>query len=193
MEIKKVEEIPDPALRPGAQVLVFASGEVYIRSFTGILERLVTDQGRKGILISTQWSANALMRKISLSKMPRNSLKVIDTVSLSLGSGLTSMEEFIFLTTPASLESILAEVERGLRSEGSEYNFLVIDSITHLKRHHTDGELCEFFHLLLNRLLEEQFLVMLFEQEKLEDDNVSRMISSMIDQTFELAPGGGGK
>ncbi|MGA1866136.1 MAG: hypothetical protein ACMUFK_01570 [Thermoplasmatota archaeon] len=193
MGTRKGEDIPDTSLRPGAQVLVSASGEAYIRSFTGIIERLVKDQGRKGILISTQWSANALTRRITMSKMPRNSLKVIDTISLSLGSGLNNMEEFVFLATPASLEAILSEVERSIRSESFKFNFLVIDSLTHLKRHYTDGQLCEFFHLLLNRMLEEQYLVVLFDHEKLEDTNVSKVISSMIDQTYELTSGGGGK
>ncbi|MBN1390119.1 MAG: hypothetical protein JXA22_05700 [Candidatus Thermoplasmatota archaeon] len=193
MLIEEVMSIPKPALRPGAQVLAYASGEAYIKEFAEIIEHLAKRQGRRGILISTQWSANALTRRISLSKMPRMGLKVIDTISLSLGSRISSGDDFVFLSTPVSLESILIEIERILRSQNNECSFLVLDSFTSLKRYYTQGQLSEFFHFLLNRMLEEQLLVVMFDQEAPEGSRVSMELSSTIDHTFLISPGGGKK
>jgi KaiC/GvpD/RAD55 family RecA-like ATPase len=188
---KKVKDIEDSMLRPGSQVLVIASGEKYIRTFSDKVQWFTKKKGRRGMLISTQWSANALTRRVSLSKLPKNSLKVIDTISLSLGSSLTPSEDFTFLSTPVSLEAILMEIERNIRSEGGGYNFLMLDSLTHMKRYYTQGQLSEFFHFLLNRMLEEDFTVLIFDQEEEEASGLSMELSSMIDHTLNLNKGGG--
>lgn len=190
---QKIKDISDNVLRPGSQVLISASGEKYIKSFSEVIERLTKKMGRRGILISTQWSANALKRRISMSKLPKNSLKVIDTISLSIGSKLTPSEDFVYLSTPVSLEAILMEIERTVRAGRGEHNFLVLDSLTHLKRYYTDGQLSEFFHFLLNRMLEEEFSVLLFEQEEIKGSRISEELSAMIDHTLMISKGGGTK
>jgi KaiC/GvpD/RAD55 family RecA-like ATPase len=190
---QKVKAIADNILRTGSQVLVITSGETYLKSFAEIIERLTKKQGRRGILISTQWSANALTRRAAMSKLPRNSLKVIDTISLSLGSKITPNEDFIFLSTPVSLEAILMEIERTIRSGGGDFNFLILDSLTHLKRYYTQGQLSEFFHFILNRMLEEEFTVLVYDQEEDENSRVSMELSAMIDHTLTLSKGGGSK
>ena len=190
---QKTKDISENVLRPGSQVLVAVSGEKYIKSFSEIIERLTKKQGRRGILVSTQWSANALTRRISLSKLPKNSLKIIDTISLSIGSKLTPSDDFVYLSTPVSLESILMEIERTMRAGKGNHNFLVLDSLTHLRRYYTDGQLSEFFHFLLNRMLEEEFSVLLFEQEDIEGSRISKELSSIIDHTLTISAGGGTK
>ncbi|MGA1819431.1 MAG: hypothetical protein ACMUHU_00315 [Thermoplasmatota archaeon] len=190
MVVEKVKSVPDGSLRPGAQIMISSSGEAFIKTFTELIERLTKKMGRKGVLISTQWSANALSRRISLTKLPKKSLRVIDTISLSMGSKLPVADDFAFLSTPVSLESILMEVERNFRSANGEYTFLVLDSLTHLKRYYTEGQISEFFHFLLNRMLEEQCLVILFDQERPGGSRVSDQLSNMIDHTLQLIPGG---
>jgi KaiC/GvpD/RAD55 family RecA-like ATPase len=190
---QKTKDISENVLRPGSQVLIEVSGEKYIKSFSEIIERLTKKQGRRGILISTQWSANALTRRVSISKLPKNSLKVIDTISLSIGSKLTPSEDFVYLSTPVSLEAILMEIERTIRAGRGDHNFLILDSLTHLKRYYTDGQLSEFFHFLLNRMLEEEFSVLLFEQEEIEGSRISKELSSIIDHTLTISKGGGVK
>jgi len=192
MAPRMVKEIPENILRPGSQILVSASGETYIRNFNELIEKLAKKQGRSGILVSTQWSANALTRKISLSELPRNGLKIIDTISLSLGSRITPSEDFIFLTTPVSLESILMEIERIVRSKKGGYSFLVIDSLTHLNRYYTRGQLNEFFHFLLNRMLEEEFLVVMFDQGG-EGSRTPEELMVMLDHKLIITDGGEGK
>ncbi len=187
----KVKTIADNILRPGSQALALVTGETYLKSFAEIIERLTKKQGRRGLLISTQWSANALTRRVAMSKLPRNSLKVIDTISLSLGSKITPSEDFVFLSTPVSLEAILMEIERTIRAGGGDYNFLIIDSLTHLKRYYTMGQLSEFFHFLLNRMLEEEFTVLIFDQDEEETSRVFTELSGMIDHTLSLSGGGG--
>jgi KaiC/GvpD/RAD55 family RecA-like ATPase len=190
---QKTKDISENVLRPGSQVLIEVSGEKYNKSFSEIIERLTKKQGRRGILISTQWSANALTRRVSISKLPKNSLKVIDTISLSIGSKLTPSEDFVYLSTPVSLEAILMEIERTIRAGRGDHNFLILDSLTHLKRYYTDGQLSEFFHFLLNRMLEEEFSVLLFEQEEIEGSRISKELSSIIDHTLTISKGGGVK
>jgi KaiC/GvpD/RAD55 family RecA-like ATPase len=190
---QKAKEISDTVLRPGSQVLVEVSGEKYIKSFAEVIQRLTKKMGRRGILISTQWSANALTRRVSLSKLPKNSLRVIDTISLSLGSKVSPGEDFTYLSTPVSLEAILMEIERTIRVDKGNHNFLILDSLTHLKRYYTDGQLSEFFHFLLNRMLEEEFTVLMYEQGKIEDSRISKELSSVIDHTLTISKGGGNK
>lgn len=190
---QKSKDISENILRPGSQALVAVSGEKYIKSFAEIIERLTKKQGRRGILISTQWSANALTRRIGISKLPKNSLKVIDTISLSIGSKLTPNDDFVYLSTPVSLEAILMEIERTVRSGKKDHNFLVLDSLTHLRRYYTDGQLSEFFHFLLNRMMEEEFSVLLFEQEDIEGSRISLELSSIIDHTLTISKGEGAK
>jgi KaiC/GvpD/RAD55 family RecA-like ATPase len=190
---QKAKTIGENVLRPGSQVLIDAKGEKYIKSFSEIIERLTKKQGRRGILVSTQWSANALTRRISISKLPKNSLRVIDTISLSMGSRITQSEDFVYLSTPVSLEAILMEIERTVRTGRGDANFLIIDSLTHLKRYYTDGQLSEFFHFLLNRMMEEEFTVLLFDQEEIEGSRISTELSSVMDHTLTLSKGGGAK
>ncbi|MGA1792434.1 MAG: hypothetical protein ACMUHM_00630 [Thermoplasmatota archaeon] len=190
MVVQKVKSVSDTSLRPGAQIMISSSGEAFIKTFTELIERLTKKMGRKGVLISTQWSANALSRRISLSKLPKKSVKVIDTISLSMGSKLPATDDFAFLSTPVSLESILMEIERTFRGSNGEYTFLLLDSLTHLNRYYTEGQINEFFHFLLSRMLEEQCLVILFDQEPPGSSRISDQLSNMIDQTLQLMPGG---
>ena len=193
MVVEKVKSIPDANLRPGAQLLISASGETYLRTFAEIIDRITKKQGRKGVLISTQWSANALSRRLSISKLPKKSLRVIDTISLSLGSRISAGDEFKLLSTPVSLEAILVEIERTLRSEKDGPKFIIIDSLTHLRRYYTQGQISEFFHFFLNRMLEEQCLVLIFDQEPIEGSEISLELSNMIDHTLHISSGGGKK
>lgn len=193
MELKKIEEIGDMYLRPGSQLIVRSKGEFYLRSFSDMMTRLTKSDGKRGILISTLWSANALSRRISISKLPKNSLKVIDTISLSLGSNPPSGDQFIFLSTPVSLESILMEVERLLINQKGHYNFIVLDSLNYLSKYYTIGQLSEFFHFLTNRMLEEEMLVVLFDQGDQDGHEISRELTSIIDQTVTITKGGGKK
>jgi len=190
MVVQKVKSVSDTSLRPGAQIMISSSGEAFIKTFTELIERLTKKMGRKGVLISTQWSANALSRRISLSKLPKKSVKVIDTISLSMGSKLPETDDFAFLSTPVSLESILMEIERTFRGSNGEYTFLVLDSLSHLNRYYSEGQINEFFHFLLSRMLEEQCLVILFDQEPPGSSRISDQLSNMIDQTLQLMPGG---
>jgi hypothetical protein len=193
MEVSKSSEINDLLLRPGSQLHVISKGEKYLRSFSEIISRLSKEQGKKGILVSTLWSANALSRRISITKLPKGSLKVIDTISLSLGSNPSISDDFIFLSTPVSLELILMEVERLLISQKGQFNFLIMDSLSYLSRYYTPGQLSEFFHFLLNRMLEEEMLVVIFDQDGGEGSLISRELSSAIDQTVTISDGGDGK
>jgi KaiC/GvpD/RAD55 family RecA-like ATPase len=112
---------------------------------------------------------------------------------MSIGSKLTPSEDFVFLSTPVSLEAILMEIERTVRAGRGDHNFLILDSLTHLKRYYTDGQLSEFFHFLLNRMMEEEFSVLLFEQEDIQGSRISEELSSIIDHTLTISKGGGGK
>ncbi len=193
MTDQKIKIINDNLLRPGSQILVTATGENYIRTFSEIIDRLSKKGGRKGIIVSTQWSANALTRRVSLSKLPPGSLKVIDTISLSLGVRMAPKDDFVFLNTPVSLESLLMEIERIVRAKGSDFNYLLIDSLTHLDRYYTKGQLSEFFHYLLNRMLEEEFLVIIFDQESEKGSKAYDELQALLDHTIIIEGGGGRK
>ncbi len=190
MEVANSSEIKEMFLRTGSQIIVDCRGETYLRSFSDIIRELTKEQGRRGILISTLWSANALSRRISLSKLPNESLKVIDTLSLSLGSAPPKGDDFVFLPTPVSLESILMGVEKLLITQKGGFNFLIIDSLSIMSKNYTTARLSEFFHFLLNRMLEEEMLVIMFDQGGEEGSTISKEISSFIDETVIITEGG---
>jgi KaiC/GvpD/RAD55 family RecA-like ATPase len=180
--VEEVKELDAKTLRHGSQILIKASGERYLKGFSDIISILTREEGSKGVLISTLWSANALSRRISMSKLPRGSLSVIDTISLSLGSRVSGGEEFIFLPTPSPLEYILVEIERLVREHGRVINFIMFDSLTYLERYHTRGQLSEFFHYLLNRMLEEEITVIIFDQSGKDTNGMGTHLSSVMDR-----------
>ncbi|HHD16142.1 MAG TPA: hypothetical protein ENK47_05480 [Euryarchaeota archaeon] len=190
MLVESIGEMDRKLLKNGSQVIIKASGERYITGLSDLINRLVREEGDAGLLISTRWSSNALHRRIGFSKLPKGSLKVIDTISLSLGSRPASDPYFIFIPTPAPLESILIAVERSLKKGSKEMGFLMIDSLTYLKDHYTEGQLNEFFHYILNRMLENDISTFIFDQETGDGTAVSRRLASLMDNTVEIGGGG---
>ncbi len=186
MRLEDMKGLDPKTLRHGSQILIRASGEKYLNGFSDIFSILTREEGSRGVLLSTLWSANALSRRIGMSKLPRGSLKVVDTISLSLGSRVTGGEEFIFLPTPSPLEYILVEIERLIKDQGKDINFLILDSLTFLERYYTLGQLSEFFHYLLNRMLEEEITVIVFDQSQDPDTGIGGQLSSIMDKTVEI-------
>ena len=172
----------------GSQVFVRASGGSYIKAISRLVDDMCGKEGQRGILISTQWSANAISRRLAITKLPKNSLRVVDTVSLTMGSGLENNDVFRFLPTPASLESILMEVERISRK--GESSFLIVDSLSYLIKYYSQGQLSEFFQYLLNRMLEEEMNVIVFDQMASAPSPISQELSSIMDKTIDLDKGG---
>lgn len=181
------EAIRESIKEPGTQVYVMVSGEKYLNSLSDLLVSLIRAEGRKGLLLSTIWSANAISRRFSLSKLPKGSLKVIDTYSMNLGSAEKQKDDFIFLPTPVSLEMILIEIERILVNQKGEYSFLIVDSMTSMKRFFTSSQISEFFRYLLSRMLEEEMKVIVFDQDSQKDDESVRKVSSVMDGLVDLS------
>ncbi len=193
MDVRSVKDINENHFRNGTQLLIKASGEDYLKGFADIIEMMTKEKGSRGMLVSTIWSANALSRRISLSKLPRNSLKVIDTVSLSLGSNIQTNPDFTFLPNPVPLESILVVMERALRDQTIDVDFLVFDSMTFFRRYYTQGQLSEFFNYIMNRMLEEEITLMVLDQNPEIDDGISKMMGSTMDRVIQIKKGGGKK
>ncbi len=183
---KDLDPIKKALKDPGSQVFVRASGGGYIKAISGLVDDLCGKGGRRGILISTQWSANAISRRLAITKLPKNSLRVVDTVSLTMGSGLENNEVFRFLPTPASLESILMEVERIIGSKKGEISFLIVDSLSYLSKYYSKGQLSEFFQFLLNRMVEDEMNVIIFDQMAQTHSPISQELSSIMDRTVDL-------
>jgi hypothetical protein len=193
MKLEDMKGIDPKSLRHGSQILIRVSGENYLKGFSDIFSILTREEGSRGVLLSTLWSANALSRRISMSKLPRGSLKVVDTISLSLGSKATGGDEFIFLPTPSPLEYILVEIERLIKDQGKDINFLILDSLEFLERYYTLGQLSEFFHYLLNRMLEEEITVIIFDQSPDTHAGIGGQLSSVMDRTVEIGTEVNGK
>ncbi len=186
MIINEIKDIDHKTLGKGSQLLIQVSGERYLKGISDLISRLTKEKGSKGILLSTLWSSNALSRRIGLSKLPRGSLNVIDTISLSLGSKVTGGEGFIFLPTPSPLEYILVEMERLIREYGDDLKFFVLDSLTVIDRYYTQGQLSEFFHYLMNRMLEEEITVIIFDQSPDGVPGIGAHLSSIMDRTIRI-------
>ncbi|MDG6225053.1 MAG: hypothetical protein QCI82_06025 [Candidatus Thermoplasmatota archaeon] len=170
----------------GSHIHVKVSGEAFLRTFTSLIEKQTQVAKRKGILISTLWSANALSRRVSLSNLPKNSLRIIDTVTMSLGSKETEIPNIITLPAPASLESILIEIERLMTEGKEEYSFLIIDSLGALSMDHPHSVMFEFFKYLTNRLLEEDVTFIIFDQDLDGTAAISRSISTLMDHNINM-------
>jgi len=173
----------------GSQIFVRASGETFIRTFTGLIERQTQVGKRKGILISTLWSANALSRRLSLTKLSKGSLKVIDTVSMQLGSPVPAMDDVIFLNAPVALESIMAELERVISDTKGVYTFLVIDCLDIFSDRFTYSQQSRFFNYVLNRMLEEDITVVVFDHSA-EESRIAKEISSLMDHRIDMVKEG---
>lgn len=169
----------------GTHIYVRASGESFLRSFTSLIEKQTQLAKRKGILISTLWSANALSRRISLSNLPKGSLKTIDTVTMFIGSRDSSHPDIVMVPSPASLESILIEMERLITEDKDGYSLLIIDSFHTLARGHPKGVVDAFFKYMTNRLLEEDITFIIFDQNP-EPDDIDRSIISLMDHNLDL-------
>lgn len=170
----------------GSHIYERASGETFIRSFTTIVEKQTLVAKKKGILVSTLWSANALSRRLSLSQLPRGSLKVIDAISLGLGSRIARTDDIVFLPTPAAPESILVAIERLISTKKGEHSFLILDSLTYLNRHFSRIQISDFFTYLLNRMLEEEVTVVIFDQDAEGRDGAAQDIAALMDHRFDL-------
>lgn len=177
-------------LRNGSQVILVASGERFLNGFPQIISHLTREKGNRGALLSTIWSANALSRRISLSKLPKGSLRIIDTVSLSMGSKITAKGNFTLLPSPVPLESILVELEKMIRSKGNGINFFILDSLSFLGKYYTKGQLGEFFHYVLNRMLEEEVTVIIMIQDHDREDPTLNLLESIMDRIVYLDEGG---
>ncbi len=186
MPRKDLDPIKKALKEQGSQVFIRVSGGGYIKVISGLVDDLCSKEGQRGILISTQWSANAISRRLAITKLPKNSLRVVDTVSLTMGSGLENNDVFRFLPTPASLESILMEVERVIGSRKGESSFLIVDSLSYLIKYYSKGQLSEFFQYLLNRMLEDEMNVIIFDQMTQNPSSISQELSSIMDRTLEL-------
>ncbi|MGA1821571.1 MAG: hypothetical protein ACMUIG_03490 [Thermoplasmatota archaeon] len=191
MKPRKISKISEVLKDPGTQVYAVAAGEKYLKSFSGLIEDLTKNQGRSGIVLSTFWSANALSRRLSLSKLPKGSVKIIDTVSMTLGSTQITKEDFTFLSTPVSLESVLVEIERLINIPNNDFSFFIVDSMTFLTKYYTGGEVAEFFRFILNRMLEEEIKVVIYDQTFDPGDPTSTQVSGMMDHLVTLGSGGG--
>ena len=187
---KDLDPIKKALKEQGSQVFVRASGGGYIKAISGLVDDMCRKEGRRGILISTQWSANAISRRLAITKLPKNSLRVVDTVSLTMGSGMENNDVFRFLPTPASLESILMEVERIMGSKRGEISFLIVDSLSYLIKYYSQGQLSEFFQYLLNRMLEDGINVIIFDQMTSAPSPISQELSSIMDRMIDLDKGG---
>jgi len=174
----------------GSHIYVKVEGETFIKLFMNLIEKQTQKARRRGILLSTLWSANALSRRVSLSKVPKDSLKVIDVISLQLGSDITRSEDFIFLPTPASLESILVQIERLLRERKGERSFLIIDSLSYLSRYFSRDQIEEFFHYLQNRMLEEDITMLVFDQDIPGKGPASDVVPMLMDHRYEVGKEG---
>jgi hypothetical protein len=190
MESNQLQNLLLVVNEQGAQIYARASGEVFIRSFVTVIEKQTLVAKRSGILISTLWTANALSRRIGLSQVPRGSLKVIDTVSMRIGSSIARSDDIVFLASPPSLESILVAVERQLLERKGERTFLILDSLSSLSRRFSRGELDDFFTYLLNRMLEEEITVIVFDQFSDGEDGPVADIAAMMDHRFDLSKEG---
>jgi hypothetical protein len=191
MKPRKISNISEVMKDPGNQIYMVASGEKYLKSFSGLIENLTKEEGRNGIVLSTFWSANALSRRLSLAKLPKGSVKIIDTVSMTLGSTQITKEDFTFLSTPVSLESILVEIERLINIPNNDFSFFIVDSMTFLTKYYTSGELAEFFRFILNRMLEEEIRVVIYDQSFDPDDISGGQISGMMDHLVTIGTRGG--
>lgn len=191
MKPRKISNISEVLKDPGTQIYMVASGEKYLKSFSGLVENFTKDEGRSGIVLSTFWSANALSRRLSLAKHPKGSVKIIDTVSMTLGSTQIKKEDFTFLSTPVSLESILVEIERLIAIPNNDFSFFIVDSMTFLTKYYTSGEIAEFFRFILNRMLEEDIKVIIYDQAFDPENPSNARISGMMDHLVTLGSRGG--
>lgn len=188
--IEKSDLIRESIKDPGTQMYILANGETYLNSLSELVENLVMGEKRKGLFLSTIWSANALSRRLSLSKLPKGSLKIIDTYSMNLGSSYKDREDFIFLATPVPLEMILAEIERLVSKKEGQFSFLIVDSLTTMKREYSPGQISEFFKYILSRTLEEEMKIVVFDQDPDSVSGVYREVSSTMDGVLDLRDGG---
>lgn len=191
MKADSVKNINDNHFTKGSQVCIKASGEDYLKGLSDIVSRMTKEKGKRGVLVSTIWSANALSRRLSLSKLPNGSMRVVDTVSLSLGSKIVKNPDFTFLPDPVPLESILVVMERMLNDAAFRVNFLIFDSLSFFRRYYTQGQLTEFFNYVMNRMLEEEVNLIVLDQEKEMDDSISKMMASNMDRVIDIETGGG--
>jgi hypothetical protein len=174
----------------GTQIYVNARGERYIRTLTDLINHLTKEKGGKGIILSTLWTANALTRRLSLTKSPRGSLIVLDTVSMKIGSGITDKEDFVFLPPPVSLETMMIGMERILEKYEHDLSFLLIDSLSFFERNFSSGQFSEFLGYVLNRMLEENIRVVVFDQEEDGSNLFSRGVASIMDHSIVMDKGG---
>ena len=186
METNQMQNLLLVVNEQGSHIYARASGETFIRSFTTIVEKQTQVAKKRGVLISTLWSANAISRRLGLSQLPKGALKIVDTVSLQLGSRVSRSEDVVFLATPASLESILVEIERQVGAKKGEFSFLILDSLTYFSRHFTRSQISDFFTYLLNRMLEEEITVIIFDQLQEGDGSVAQDIGALMDHRFDL-------
>ena len=169
----------------GSHIYVKAYGESFLRTFTSLIEKQTQVAKRKGILISTLWSANALSRRISLTNLPKGSLKTIDTVTMFLGSRESAFPDIVMIPSPASLESILIEVERLITEDKAGYSFLIVDSLDTLAGGHPKSIMDAFFKYITNRLLEEDITLIIFDQQQVANE-ISRSVISLMDHNLNL-------
>lgn len=179
----------DP-LSKGAQTLVRAPGEMHLKVLSELLEGQVSKGGRRAVLLSTHHPYTVLLRKLPMDKLPKGGLKVLDAISMGYGTVTDPQEGFVFLQTPATLESMLAAIERVNREKGS-FELLVIDSLDIFRSRFPLKSAVEFFRILQVRMAEKDVTFFVLDRSKDAPSELFFELSSMIDGSLDLSKGGG--
>ena len=177
-------------LNKGAQTLIRVPGEARVKALTDLLEGQLSKGERKVVLLSTVHSAIVLQRRLPLSKLPKGSLRVLDAISLGYGAAQTIAEGFVYLQTPASLESMLASIDRAFSGK-PHFDTLIIDSLdTFSSRFALDASL-EFFRFLQVRMSEKEATVNVLDGTRGAPNRLYEELSTMFDVSIDLSKGGG--
>jgi hypothetical protein len=149
----------------------------------------VAKGARRAVLLSTLHPSNVLRRKLPLDKLPKGGLKVLDAISMGYGAGTGEQEGFLFLQTPATLESILASIERAHRGKGS-FDLLIIDSLDVFRTRFPLENALEFFRFLQVRMAEKDVTLIVLDRSKDATHGLCSELSTIFDGLLDLSKGG---
>ncbi len=155
-----------------------------------LLEGQLMKGGRRAVLLSTLHPSNVLRRKLPLDKLPKGSLKVLDAISIGCGADTGEREGFVFLQTPATLESMLAAIERAYRGKGS-FDLLIVDSLDIFRSRFPPKSSVEFFRFLQMRMAEKDVTLMVLDRSMDAPCGLCSELSSIFDGSLDLSDRGG--
>lgn len=183
------------ALPPGSAVALKLDPREYADHYIAVLNAALRDLGGgtdiHTIYIAVTSPASFVWSLAQTLGVTVDRISFVDAISHIMMNYSNPLPNTTYVESPRALEEIMLRTEYLLRRGSQPRATVVIDSLNSLAIHNPSELLSEFFHILLNNLKSRQVLTLVLETADEEAASLEQMLNLVVDETIDLAGGGG--